>query len=173
MGEQTEEKGCKGVKVPPAPMGQVQVIFHLITQSTLWGAVLFLACYRQRTKFRQVPKATPCFLVGWGIQLMSGFLKTLGICRSATSNPLRQLRSFLQLVCAKSLQPCPTLWDLMDCGLPDFSVHRIFQARILKCAAVSYFRGSSNTGIESVSLTSLALASGFFCKLCLIKYHLF
>ena len=74
---------------------------------------------------------------------MFGFLKTLGICRSATSNPLRQLRMFLQLVCTKSLQPCPALWDLMDCSLPDFSVHRIFQARKLEWVAISYSRGSS------------------------------
>ena len=60
----------------------------------------------------------------------------------------------------------------MDCSLPDLSDHRIFQARILKWVAISYSRGSSNPEIESVSLTSLALASGF-CKLCLIKHHSF
>ena len=80
---------------------------------------------------------------------MFGFLKTLGICRSATSNPLRQLRLFLQLVCAKSLQPCPALWDLMDCSLPDFSVHRIFQARKLEWVAISYSRGSSQSMIQT------------------------
>ena len=33
----------------------------------------------------------------------------------------------------KSLQPCPTLCNLMDCSLPGFSVQRILQARILVC----------------------------------------
>ena len=29
-------------------------------------------------------------------------------------------------------QSCATLSDLMDCSLPDSSVHRIFQARVLE-----------------------------------------
>ena len=33
----------------------------------------------------------------------------------------------------KSLQPCPTLCNLMDCSLPGFSVQGILQARILVC----------------------------------------
>ena len=40
-------------------------------------------------------------------------------------------------------QSCPTLRDHMDCSLPVFSVHRIFQARILEWAAISFSRGSS------------------------------
>ena len=34
-------------------------------------------------------------------------------------------------------QLCPTLSDPMDCSLPDFSVHGIFQARILEWGAMS------------------------------------
>ena len=41
------------------------------------------------------------------------------------------------------VQLCPILWDLLDCSLPGFSVHGIFQARILDCVAISYSRGSS------------------------------
>ena len=40
-------------------------------------------------------------------------------------------------VCAQS---CPTFCDPMDCSLPDSSVHRILQARIL---AISFSRGPS------------------------------
>ena len=36
-----------------------------------------------------------------------------------------------------------TLCDAMDCSLPGFSVHGIFQARILEWVAISYSRGSS------------------------------
>ena len=36
---------------------------------------------------------------------------------------------------------CPTLWDPMDYSLPGFSVHGIFQARILKWVAISFSRG--------------------------------
>ena len=44
---------------------------------------------------------------------------------------------------AKSLQLCLTLFDSMDCGLLDSSVHGILQARILEWVAMSSSRGSS------------------------------
>ena len=40
-------------------------------------------------------------------------------------------------------QLCPTLWDPMDCSLPDSSVHGIFQAGILEWVAIFFSRGSS------------------------------
>ena len=40
-------------------------------------------------------------------------------------------------------QSCPTLSDPMDCTLPGSSVHGIFQARVLKWAAISFSRGTS------------------------------
>ena len=36
----------------------------------------------------------------------------------------------------KVAQSCPTLWDPMDCSLPDCSVHGILQARILEWLAI-------------------------------------
>ena len=35
-------------------------------------------------------------------------------------------------------QSCPTLSDPMDCSLPGFSVHRIFQARVLGSGAIAF-----------------------------------
>ena len=35
-------------------------------------------------------------------------------------------------------QSCPTLSDPMDCSLPGFSVHRIFQARVLEWGAITF-----------------------------------
>ena len=35
-------------------------------------------------------------------------------------------------------QPCPTLCYPMDCSLPGSSIHRIFQARVLKWVAISF-----------------------------------
>ena len=35
-------------------------------------------------------------------------------------------------------QSCPTLRDLMDCSLPDSSVHAIFQARVLAWGATAF-----------------------------------
>ena len=40
-------------------------------------------------------------------------------------------------------QSCLTLCDPMDCSLPGFSVHAIFQARVLEWVAISFSRGSS------------------------------
>ena len=37
-------------------------------------------------------------------------------------------------------QLCLTLCDFMDCGLPGFSVHGIFQARILRWVSISFSR---------------------------------
>ena len=35
-------------------------------------------------------------------------------------------------------QLCPTLHDPMDCNLPGFSVHGIFQARVLEWGAIAF-----------------------------------
>ena len=35
-------------------------------------------------------------------------------------------------------QSCPTLHDPMDCSLPGFSVHGIFQARVLEWGAIAF-----------------------------------
>ena len=40
-------------------------------------------------------------------------------------------------------QWCPTLHDPIDHSLPGFSVHGIFQARVLEWVAISFSRGSS------------------------------
>ena len=44
-------------------------------------------------------------------------------------------------------QSCPTLSDPMDCSLPGFSVHGIFQARVLEWGAIDFSVGSP-TNIE-------------------------
>ena len=45
-------------------------------------------------------------------------------------------------------QSCPTLCDPVDCSLPGFSVHGIFQAKILEWVAISFSRGSSQAGFD-------------------------
>ena len=40
-------------------------------------------------------------------------------------------------------QSCLTLCDPLDCSLPGFSVHGIFQARVLEWVSISFSRGSS------------------------------
>ena len=41
------------------------------------------------------------------------------------------------------VKSCPTLCDPMDCSLPDFSVHGIFQTRVLEWVVISFSRGYS------------------------------
>ena len=50
----------------------------------------------------------------------------------------------------------------MDYSLPDSSVHGISQARILEWVSISPPGDLPDSGIESVSLASSALADGFF-----------
>ena len=46
---------------------------------------------------------------------------------------LPPLKDLIDLyLCAKSLQPGPTVCDPMYCGPPGFSIHGIFQAKILE-----------------------------------------
>ena len=43
----------------------------------------------------------------------------------------------------KVTQSCPIFCDPTDCSLPGFSIHGIFQARVLEWVAISFSRGSS------------------------------
>ena len=43
------------------------------------------------------------------------------------------------------IQSCVTLCDPMDCNLQHSSIRGIFQARVLKWVAISFFRGSSRS----------------------------
>ena len=46
-------------------------------------------------------------------------------------------------MCVLVTQPCPTLWDPMDCSSSDSSVHGIIQARILEWVTILFSRKSS------------------------------
>ena len=59
-------------------------------------------------------------------------------------------------------QLCPTLCDPMDCSPPGSSVRGILQATILKWVAMPSSRGSSDPGIEPMSLISPAMAGRSF-----------
>ena len=54
----------------------------------------------------------------------------------------------LQCVKVKSesevVQSCPTLSDPMDCSLPGFSIHGIFQARVLEWGAIDFSYSPTN-----------------------------
>ena len=65
-------------------------------------------------------------------------------------------------VCAKSLQMCPTLHDLMNCSLPGFSVRGILQARIQEGLATPSFRGSSQPRDRAHVSWGSCIAGEFF-----------
>ena len=68
----------------------------------------------------------------------------------------------MHVLCAKSLQSCPTLCDPMDHSPPGSFVHGILQARILEWVAMPSSKGSSQPRDWTVSLTFAALAGRFF-----------
>ena len=70
--------------------------------------------------------------------------------------------NILSAVYAKSLQSRPTICNPMDCNPPGSSAHGILQARMLEWVAMPPLGDFPNPGIEPASLTSPALASGFF-----------
>ena len=62
-------------------------------------------------------------------------------------------------MCVLVIQPCPPLWDPMDCSLPSSSVSGIFQARILEWVAIFFSGDLPDPGVDPVSP---ALSGGFF-----------
>ena len=56
-------------------------------------------------------------------------------------------------------QSYPTLSDPMDCSLPGFSIHRIFQARVLEWGAIAF----------SESLCCTAAINSIVSQLCFNK----
>ena len=65
---------------------------------------------------------------------------------------------YLAAAAAKSLPSCPTLWDLMDCSPPSFSIHGILQARTLEWVAIS-FSNAWKWKVEVKSLSRVWLLS--------------
>ena len=66
------------------------------------------------------------------------------------------------IMIAQLLQLCPILYGPMDCSLPGSSVQGILQARILKRAAISSFRGSSWPRDQTCISCGSCIAGRFF-----------
>ena len=64
----------------------------------------------------------------------------------------------------KLLQSCPTLCNPMNCSPPGSSVHEIFQERIWEWDPWPLPGDLPNPGTEPMSLTSPALAGGFYIR---------
>ena len=56
-------------------------------------------------------------------------------------------------------QSCPTLSDPMDCSPPGFSVHGIFQARILEWGAIAFSAVNSSHLLKALPPDTITLVS--------------
>jgi len=63
-------------------------------------------------------------------------------------------------MCAKLLQLCLTLCDLIDGSPPGSSLHGVSQAKVLKWVTMASSRAFPDPGIRPMSLGSLALEGG-------------
>ena len=106
--------------------GRPCVSEHLASSSMFRVSCL----YDAPTRWEEVAPRRAVLLRGSPLSHMVSFLLWL------TSSLMTLL-----FVCAKSLQPCPTLSDSVDCSPPGSSVQGILQARILEWVAVPSSRG--------------------------------
>ena len=74
----------------------------------------------------------------------------------------KKIKYLYACVYAKLLEFSSTLCDPIDHSMPDTSVYGIFQAKILEWVTMPSSGDLPNPGIKPTSLTSPALAGGFF-----------
>ena len=86
----------------------------------------------------------PNVYIGWGHMANSwkGTPNVYFICWEQTE-PSSEVSWQLNYSESEVAQSCPTLCDPMDCSLQGFSIHGIFQARIVEWVTISFSRGSS------------------------------
>ena len=100
-----------------------------------------------------ITEETLSWFLSWQMQTLASWFFCL-LCMLAFCSGM--------CVCAKLLQLCLTLYDLMDCSPPGSSVHGILQARILQWGACPPPGDLPDPGIKPVSLKSPTLVGRFF-----------
>ena len=78
----------------------------------------------------------------WGVGGCTGYQTHMEIVGSWHLSIMSCSMSFKESESEVS-QSCLTLCDPMDCSPPEFSIHELFQARVLEWVAISFSRGSS------------------------------
>ena len=74
----------------------------------------------------------------------------------------------------KSLSPCPTLSDPMDCSPPGSSIHGIFQARVLEWGAIAFSNKGTSSNYRCFRLQEILVMSGMKPNpICLQSPHVF
>ena len=81
-------------------------------------------------------------------------------------------KSQVMVVVLEVHQSCPSLCNPMDCSLPDSTVHRLLQARILEWVAMPSTTGSSNPGIKPRSPALQVKGSGWLAQAALLPSRL-
>ena len=61
-------------------------------------------------------------------------------------------------------QSCLTLCNHLDCNRPGYSIHTIFQARVLEWVAISFFRGSSRPRDQTRASSVSCIEDGLFTR---------
>ena len=72
---------------------------------------------------------------------------------------------------AKSLQSCPTLCDPIDGRPPGFSVHGIFQARVLEWAAITFSKMYATVLLIIVSMLYITFPGTIITELVPFDLH--
>ena len=75
------------------------------------------------------------------------------------------------LAAAKSLQSCPTLCDPIDGRPPGFSVHGIFQARVLEWAAITFSKMYATVLLIIVSMLYITFPGTIITELVPFDLH--
>ena len=119
-----------------------QEIFSLKWQQPFWTQINRYGFWNpRRIMFPPIPSPhsilTLSLQISWPVATNNRIILSCG-CRYFENN----IRAVLWMKVLVS-QLCLTLCNLMDCSLPDSSVHGIFQARILECVDIPFSRGYS------------------------------
>ena len=126
--------------------------------------------HRQQPTRLPRPWDSPGKSTGVGAHIfLQGIIPTQGLnpgllhCRQILYH-LSQQRSMYVVLCflsqcqinyaaaAKSIQSCPTLCNPMDCSLPGFYIHGIFQATVLEWGAIAFSKINYKSSINQRSL---------------------
>ena len=135
---------------------QHSIIFQTLKQPCKKSFCIQPACPRQQAGGKTAQ------WVRWGLMDTGKEDCLLGPAPLLITGLLWQTKiSSSSLLCSVT-QPCPTLFDPMDCSPPGSCVHRISQARILEQVAISFSRGPAQPRDRTCISVSPALAGGFF-----------
>ena len=124
---------CTPYYLPYLFYQSIEKQISLYNTSQAWGLLVF--CLKLLSHILVKWKPVPLDFNFLWRQLGLFVMKMLCVC-------FKLCALYVCKVKVKSLSPVQ-LCNPMDCSPPGSSIHRIFQARVLECVAISFSRGSS------------------------------